>query len=237
LDIHRPKAPIHGLRDFAKEVGIIVLGVLIALAGEQAVEALSWRHQVAEAKAVLKDELAVDAADFYERVAVEPCLTARLEIIEGILAKSGGAWRAGDLPVGHFRGVYGMPWRTYPGQAWQNALASGAAAHMSRQDLPTYEAIYNNVADLHQMNEQEVQARAQIDALDHDQALTDVSRDRYQKTLVDLRFYANASARIADESLQELKSMGLLPPPAALAETLGDTRKTYGTCVKTPTIG
>jgi hypothetical protein len=30
MEIHKPK-PVHGWRDFAKEVGIIVLGVLSAL--------------------------------------------------------------------------------------------------------------------------------------------------------------------------------------------------------------
>jgi hypothetical protein len=36
MDIHKPKL-WHGLRDFLKEHGIIVLGVLTALAAEQAV--------------------------------------------------------------------------------------------------------------------------------------------------------------------------------------------------------
>ena len=236
MDIHRPKAPIHGLKGFAKEVGIIVLGVLIALAGEQGVEALNWRHQVAEAKATLKDELAVDAADFYERTAVDRCLTGHLDAIEAALARSGAAWR--PLPeTGPHEDIYRAPWRPYPAQAWQNVLANGAAAHMPRQDMLTYEAIYNNVAELHQMNTQEVQARAQIGALGHDQPLTDVSRDRYQKTLGDLRFYANASAQLAEESLRWLKDAGLLPPRATLQEMLDADRKVYGNCTVTPKIG
>ncbi len=45
MDIHKPK-PFHGLREFLKEYGIIVLGVLTALFLEQAVEWLHWRHEV-----------------------------------------------------------------------------------------------------------------------------------------------------------------------------------------------
>jgi hypothetical protein len=37
MDIHKPK-PWHGLREFLKEYAIIVVGVLTALAGEQAVD-------------------------------------------------------------------------------------------------------------------------------------------------------------------------------------------------------
>lgn len=47
MHFHLPK-PLHGWRVFAGEVGIIVLGVLIALGAEQAVEAAHHRYQVRE---------------------------------------------------------------------------------------------------------------------------------------------------------------------------------------------
>jgi hypothetical protein len=48
MHFHLPK-PLHGWREFAGEVGIIVIGVLIALGAEQGVEALHNRAQVHEA--------------------------------------------------------------------------------------------------------------------------------------------------------------------------------------------
>ena len=39
MHFHLPK-PLHGWREFAGEVGIIVIGVLIALGAEQVVETL-----------------------------------------------------------------------------------------------------------------------------------------------------------------------------------------------------
>jgi hypothetical protein len=45
LHIHLPK-PLHGWREFVGEVGIIVIGVLIAIGAEQAIEALHHRSQV-----------------------------------------------------------------------------------------------------------------------------------------------------------------------------------------------
>jgi len=44
MHFHLPK-PLHGWREFAGEVGIIVLGVLIALGAEQALETVHDRHQ------------------------------------------------------------------------------------------------------------------------------------------------------------------------------------------------
>jgi hypothetical protein len=48
MHFHLPK-PLHGWREFVGEVGIIVIGVLIALGAEQAAEALHNRAQVHEA--------------------------------------------------------------------------------------------------------------------------------------------------------------------------------------------
>ena len=46
MHVHLPK-PLHGWREFLGEVGIIVVGVLIALGAEQVVETLHWRSAVA----------------------------------------------------------------------------------------------------------------------------------------------------------------------------------------------
>jgi isocitrate dehydrogenase len=46
VDVHLPK-PLHGWREFVGEVGIIVLGVLIALGAEQVAETI---HGLVEAK-------------------------------------------------------------------------------------------------------------------------------------------------------------------------------------------
>ena len=60
MDIHKPK-PWRGLREFLKEYAIIVVGVLTALAAEQVAE---WAHrteEVAQARAALHREIALDA--------------------------------------------------------------------------------------------------------------------------------------------------------------------------------
>ena len=45
MHIHVPK-PLHGWREFLGEVGVIVVGVLVALGAEQVVENLHHRSQV-----------------------------------------------------------------------------------------------------------------------------------------------------------------------------------------------
>jgi hypothetical protein len=59
MDIHKPK-PWNGVREFLKEFGVIVLGVLVALGAEQTAE---WAHrqaEVREAREALRAEIADD---------------------------------------------------------------------------------------------------------------------------------------------------------------------------------
>jgi hypothetical protein len=42
MHIHKPKA-VHSLREFLSEIGVIVVGIAIALGGEQVIEWLHWR--------------------------------------------------------------------------------------------------------------------------------------------------------------------------------------------------
>ena len=73
MDIHLPKVP-HSWRELAKEIAIIVVGVLIALSGEQAVESFHWRGLVAESKSNMNKDAYDVLSDSTERVVLEPCI-------------------------------------------------------------------------------------------------------------------------------------------------------------------
>ncbi len=81
MDIHRPKA-VRNWREFLGEVGIIVLGVLIALAGEQTVEALHHRSEVSELSEALNVELSHNLAVFKESAELDACIDQRLGEID-----------------------------------------------------------------------------------------------------------------------------------------------------------
>ena len=57
MDVRLPK-PLHGWREFAGEVGVIVLGVLIALGAQELVQELQWRSEVKQTREALDAELA-----------------------------------------------------------------------------------------------------------------------------------------------------------------------------------
>jgi hypothetical protein len=62
MDIHKPK-PVHSWREFLSEIGVVVLGIVIALSGEQAVETLHRKVEVSALRADLHEEARQVLAD------------------------------------------------------------------------------------------------------------------------------------------------------------------------------
>jgi hypothetical protein len=92
MHFHLPK-PLHGWRQFFGEVGIIVLGVLIALGVEQVASAVHDRSSAAEARVSIRDEIENNLRILALRSSTERCMQTRLREIAALLdaASSGHA--------------------------------------------------------------------------------------------------------------------------------------------------
>jgi hypothetical protein len=77
MEIHKPK-PVHSWRELLTEIGVIVIGVCIALAGEQAVEALHHRERAADARIHIRAEMDHNLQVLDIRAATEGCIERRL---------------------------------------------------------------------------------------------------------------------------------------------------------------
>jgi hypothetical protein len=118
MDIHKPK-PWHGVREFLKEYVIIVVGVLTALAGEQAVETARTHREVAETREAIHGEIARNAMSAKVMIAENTCAGGAKGKILSWLAggpKPGSATRPMMLPLSstvwdtaHSKGVADMP--------------------------------------------------------------------------------------------------------------------------------
>jgi hypothetical protein len=122
--------PLHGWRQFAGEVGIIVIGVLIALAAQQLVEELSWRARVHEALNALSAQIADDNFNAAEMVVTQPCVDAQLVQVEQALERP-GEWR----PIQAYSDTFGrflirQPSRTWGGDVWRAMNTEGVASHV-----------------------------------------------------------------------------------------------------------
>ena len=150
MEIHRPKA-FHGWRELAKEIGIIVIGVLIALGAEQTVEAFHWRHKVNDAAEAMRLELRDDdGPQAYMRVAAAPCLDRQLDAIQ--TAIEAGRSRAEIVAL---IGDYKPPVRTWDSEAWKAAVASDVGSHVTAEQMIDWSKPYRTMPDLQAVNTQE----------------------------------------------------------------------------------
>jgi hypothetical protein len=151
MHIHLPK-PLHGWRAFVGEIGIVVIGVLIALAGEQLVEALHWRHVLTEYRTALRAEIAHNVGTYAFRRRQDRCVDARLGELQDWL----DSWRAGH-PLA-IRGAIGVPESL---SVFEGVWASRNAEIASRMPLSeqlAYSRLYDRFAnnEVHRLAERNV---------------------------------------------------------------------------------
>lgn len=166
MHFHLPK-PLHGWREFAGEVGIIVLGVLIALGAEQMLESWHWNHQLELERAALQTEVQSNLDAVANRLVLEPCVKARLAELQNIVA-------AGRPATLHLRGPVGLPLpqETSKG-AWNIALSGQALAHMPLEDQLEYSNAFANYQNWDVIRAEEREAWVRLAVLDQRAPLTD----------------------------------------------------------------
>jgi hypothetical protein len=132
MEIHKPK-PVHSWRELFKEIGIIVIGVTIALTGEQIVETLSWKHKVADAETAMRREFSGDLAFAAAQIAEKDCAGkyfARMETaVRDRRADTLRQLAAMEPPVTT------QPWVF---ESWTAAINSQIPDHISRDRLAAY---------------------------------------------------------------------------------------------------
>jgi len=139
MDIHKPK-PVHTWRELLSEVGVIVIGIAIALTGEQAIEALHWRHRVEAAETSMRGELGLDLAYAAESQAFAPCLKGYVDRLEAAILAN-----RPDIEKQLFAAQepYDLnPWRV---TAWEAAVSAQVADHLDHRRLDAYAAAFRRV--------------------------------------------------------------------------------------------
>jgi hypothetical protein len=245
--------PLNGWRVFFGEVGIIVLGVLIALGAGQLADAWQWQQQVKQAKELFKQEMDSATANAYMQLAIESCLTNRLEEIEKELSQPAGDWksmaqelnwRGAQVPVPRtpkpYYGSSGYSLITTEG--WNNALASGTINHMSYKQGIMLARAYASAKQLSDHQSEERAAAARLLPLATDRFLSADSRVSMIQTISDIR---RIVGEIHSDSIQVLlnakqtelgyNDATLHHGDEGLNEYLLDLERTYrGSCVKKP---
>ena len=142
MEIHKPK-PVHNWREFLSEVGVVVLGVCIALAAEQVVDWLRWRSEAAKANEAIATELSYNLQGAIQRLRVETCVEARLDALSSILDS---AVKTGNLPP--LGDIGKPPSRLWRSGVWEGVISSQVVTHFSRERQTDLASIYKVVERL-----------------------------------------------------------------------------------------
>jgi len=135
-------SPSMGWRAFWSEIVIVVLGVVIALAANEAVEDWNWRNKVKDAEARLQGDIAWAFLWAAEKAASQPCMDAQLAAMARNVIESGDTLQpmavVGSLDL---QMVVRMPNRPYRFPDWDALLADGTASHFATQRQALYAGI------------------------------------------------------------------------------------------------
>lgn len=160
MHVHLPK-PLHGWREFAGEVGIIVIGVLIALTFEQVAEAAHWRSLVADSEAAMRKELSEDdGPQVFQRLAFSPCISAQLDALQQGLVRE----RDAGVPF-HPAVLVVPPYFTWDSDAYRQAMASSTLSHMTTARAYAWSSPYTLMADMDAANVRENGDYAELEML------------------------------------------------------------------------
>jgi hypothetical protein len=169
MDIHKPK-PWHGVREFVKEYAIIVVGVLTALGGEQAVEWLHHETEVREAREALANEILQNVARLRLSIEENSCILPQLDAYEG--------WVQGGQKPAAFR--YYMPLlRT---STWETVKA-GVVPHMALKERVAIADFYDQLSNQLANRQKEIDAHLAIVSYERAASLTPDQRTRLLETI------------------------------------------------------
>ena len=231
MHVHLPK-PLHGWRAFVGEVGIIVLGVLVALGFEQLVDAWRWSDKIDRAENAMRLELSQDnGPQAYARALIGECLNQRItKIRDG----------ADKLPPGQLRkmaAAYAPPYRTWDSEAWKVVVASDIGSHMGSDRLIDWSSPYRILPALNEEDQRE--ARLVIE-LRGDLPPTGTPSPADLKSLrlaaAQLRLTNRRFINSSELLLARIGSLNAQVPASIQQELTRDARAMYGSCVTVPNL-
>jgi hypothetical protein len=204
MHFHLPK-PLHGWREFFGEVGIIVVGVLIALMFEEV--ALNFRNAASrqEAHDAVYAELRQNLSYLKGRMATQGCVERRLDQIGDLLARA-GAGAISPQPK-----WIGQPSIWFASdEAWLTATGSGRASLFSPDEQHRLAAVYVTTKRFVGAENNEQEGWAQLRGLEGwTGPLGDAGRVHFASALQSARYELWETRVTMEEAFRRAKAAGL----------------------------
>jgi len=142
MDIHGLMGPVSSWREVITHLGIVTVGILIALGLEGTAEWVHHRHLVAEAHQNLKSEIADNRVELEKSLATLPASEKQVRTIidklDSIQGSDAGKAKPKSLDI-----RYSFDDARLANASWTTAQTTGALSFMGYADVKKYSAVYD----------------------------------------------------------------------------------------------
>lgn len=232
-------ARIRPSRERWVELGVVIFGVFVALWSENAVQEWRWRREVAELDAQARVDMEENLTQAIERVALDPCLRARVSLLaEGL---GGAAVRYDPKPqITRTRSSsgYGVPYAYLsPIRPWRTAtmerlVAAEASKRVPRPRLIAYARALSTISSIGREQASENDALGTLTPLAL--GIDELTPEIRVTLLSSLGEVDNARANIeliSRRLIERGADLRIAPDLAKVQQLLAEERETWGSCV------
>jgi hypothetical protein len=205
MDVHKPK-PVRTWREFLKEYAIIVIGVLTALAAEQAAEWLHDHLHAAEARDGIRAEIVTDITRIQLRVRAGACANARLAEIEKLLGSATADGRiSGPSWIGR------PPRYAIETARWDAAVQSGRVSLLPLEWQSQFGFLYTGLRYIWEMSNNEQLTWSKLNGLTGLDRLTPDGKLAMKGEVEQAWFYNHSIDQVTTLLLRAAALQGLKP--------------------------
>jgi hypothetical protein len=190
-----------GLGGFLREYVIIVVGVLTALGGQQAVDWIHQENELAETREALRDEIAQNGNVVTVSAALDRCRSAMLEKY--------AAWARGGPRPERF-GSVGFPTLNF--SVWDVAK-SGPLSRMPVKERLSYSLVYDTFEKAEKDIDRQIDVAMAIIQYRYPEQLSPDQSQRLLELISAAATITNAKGRADSVLLNEVQTLGISPKP------------------------
>jgi hypothetical protein len=226
----RLPTPLHGWRAFIGEVGVVVLGVLLALGAGQIAEYFHDRGELRDAEDAMTAELRDDdLPQAFTRAAIYNCYSGQLDALQAAVASGD---RARFLSLAR---DYHPVFRTWDDEAWKAAVASQVLVPAGSKRMIGWARPYIIIPILSQTALSENDELTQLWAkLGGSGPISAAQQDRLFQVIAVLRGRNRGMTASSLVFMKIAGDHGLTLTPERERKLLAEARQTYGQCVREP---
>jgi len=189
-------------REFVREILIIILGVLIALAINELADWVRWKNRVAETKARIATQMNSDQAKFRDMIDWAECAGSSLTDLDAVLAEAQANGRLPDI------GVLSPPkFGALTDAIWQTTIGNDVAAHMDDASAEAYARYFSAINKLTDEEWRLAQQWARLNPVIHAPGPMTAERiDAVRSAVSELQLLLQARSFSMHQALTEIRS-------------------------------